>query len=781
MKKNLTLLALMLLCIGQVYAYNSKVVLINPCDGKEYNDGSTIYISPDIDDEWGDVIFPSPSIRNKGNANTKVTIKFSPTFSFGFFESDFGTCQAYQSGSTYEKEFGTVKAGGTINLLASWSCWSDDAMDYVPGECVCKMDIYENGEKGKTYIVKYIYMGGLEKSLTLNKSNATLFSGQTLQLFATKIPTSMNVTWSSSNTSVATVSKTGLVTAQNEGTTTITVANTADSSVKATCRVTVKSVAEGLYRFHNKSSYGDEYLYESNSLLYSSINSDRDEWLVEAYNGGYSIKNTRTGHYISDVTGGESGYGLSQLTLSSTPVAFYFTKNWESIGYYLRSSRMINADECVNAAGWGTPVGTYVFRAEDTSEWLLEDVNSEILPNGYYFITNPTRGTNNAVYEDAPASRVKWGNYTIPSKGNIPSSDAKYVWKISMNNNGKYTIQNVQTKRFMNKADKIVVAIPTTENATETFSIIPARRTTKEEGHWILNNSSTATAGDVSGYCSGLHAAVAYNSVVQWGADAPASHWDLIKLSEEEVTALESTISISQTSVSLSVSQTLQLRATINPRNMNIVWSSSNTSVATVSSTGLVTAKKEGTATITVAKSSDPSVKATCMVHVVSDVEKAIYYIRLNGSQYYFNTAEVEDNATTTYSISTEKETFEVTPQNDGFVIKSIDSGKYVGHNHLNSWCFSNDADIWYVDSFNSPTTILKDNSKGFGVDEQADGAGVFTDKIGQYWIFEPVKNVGINILRPENQSAARFDIQGRRVDGNTRGILIQKGIKILR
>ncbi|MCQ2292800.1 MAG: Ig-like domain-containing protein [Bacteroidaceae bacterium] len=382
----------------------STVVLVNPCDGKEYNDGETMIITPDVDLEWGDVSFASPSIRNKGNANTKVTIKFSPTFSFGFFESDFGTCQAYQSGSTYEKEFGTVKAGGTINLLASWSCWSDDAMDYVPGECVCKMDIYENGEKGKTYIVKYIYSGNQEKSITINKSSATLYMGQTLQLSATKTPSDMKVT-----------------------------------------------------------------------------------------------------------------------------------------------------------------------------------------------------------------------------------------------------------------------------------------------------------------------------------------------------------------------------------------WSSSNKAVATVSSTGLVTAKKEGTATITVANSADSSVKATCMVHVVSDVEKAIYYIRLNESQYYFNTAEVEDHSTTTYSLSAQKEAFEVMPQNDGFVIKSIDTGKYVGHGHLNSWCFSNAADVWYIDNFSGPTTILKDGSQGFGVDEQFDGAGVFTDKTRQYWMFEPVKNVGINILRPENQSAARFDIQGRRVDGNTRGILIQKGIKILR
>ena len=79
--------------------------------------------------------------------------------------------------------------------------------------------------------------------ITLNQTTASLTSrGQTLQLTATVTPdnaTNKSVTWSSSNTAVATVSSTGLVTAVSNGTATIT-AKAADGSNKtATCAVTV--------------------------------------------------------------------------------------------------------------------------------------------------------------------------------------------------------------------------------------------------------------------------------------------------------------------------------------------------------------------------------------------------------------------------------------------------------------------------------------------------------------------------------------------------------------
>ena len=89
----------------------------------------------------------------------------------------------------------------------------------------------------------------LATSITLDETEATIYTGNTLQLTATVLPSTTSnpsVIWSSSNTSVATVSSTGLVTAKSTGEAVIT-AKTADgSNLSAGCNVTVKRLATSI-------------------------------------------------------------------------------------------------------------------------------------------------------------------------------------------------------------------------------------------------------------------------------------------------------------------------------------------------------------------------------------------------------------------------------------------------------------------------------------------------------------------------------------------------------
>lgn len=77
-------------------------------------------------------------------------------------------------------------------------------------------------------------------------------------------------------------------------------------------------------------------------------------------------------------------------------------------------------------------------------------------------------------------------------------------------------------------------------------------------------------------------------------------------------------VSVSPASATLTPGATKQLTATISPSdatNQSVTWTSSATGVATVSSSGLVTGKSPGTATIT-AKSADGAGTASCTVTV---------------------------------------------------------------------------------------------------------------------------------------------------------------------
>lgn len=80
-------------------------------------------------------------------------------------------------------------------------------------------------------------------SIVLNKTSATLNVGEYVQLNASVSPssaTNKSVSWTSDNTSVATVSGNGLVTAKSAGNAIITCKANDGSGKKATCTITVK-------------------------------------------------------------------------------------------------------------------------------------------------------------------------------------------------------------------------------------------------------------------------------------------------------------------------------------------------------------------------------------------------------------------------------------------------------------------------------------------------------------------------------------------------------------
>ena len=81
-------------------------------------------------------------------------------------------------------------------------------------------------------------------SITLSQTTATLAYGQTLKLTATVLPADAadpSITWTSSNSKVASVSDGTVTAGSTAGTATITAKSTSNPKVSATCTVTVKS------------------------------------------------------------------------------------------------------------------------------------------------------------------------------------------------------------------------------------------------------------------------------------------------------------------------------------------------------------------------------------------------------------------------------------------------------------------------------------------------------------------------------------------------------------
>ena len=157
---------------------------------------------------------------------------------------------------------GKIIKGGTISLTAtvipanaadkrvSWSSSNTGVAKVssngvitavAPGEAVITARSHDGGRTA-TYKVTVITVA--VNGVSLNKTSVSVKAGGTTKLTATVLPenaSDKNVTWSTSNKSVATVSSSGKVMALKPGTAVITV-TTKDGGKTAKCTVTVKSV-----------------------------------------------------------------------------------------------------------------------------------------------------------------------------------------------------------------------------------------------------------------------------------------------------------------------------------------------------------------------------------------------------------------------------------------------------------------------------------------------------------------------------------------------------------
>ncbi len=106
-------------------------------------------------------------------------------------------------------------------------------------------------------------------------------------------------------------------------------------------------------------------------------------------------------------------------------------------------------------------------------------------------------------------------------------------------------------------------------------------------------------------------------------------------------------ITLSQTFASINEGNTLTLSATVlpaNATNKSVNWSSSDTSVATVSSDGLVTAIKAGGVTITATAADGSGKKSSCILTIKAEVPSTTVTIKFtSGSISVYDSNELSD------------------------------------------------------------------------------------------------------------------------------------------
>lgn len=499
-------------------------------------------------------------------------------------------------------EVGTLKATvlpfDVTNKSVTWSS-SDESVAVVNanGQITTRkagttVITVKTAEGGKTATCTVTVSAGVVSvtSITLNKTSTTLKEGSTEKLNATIAPasaTNKEVMWTSDKPSVASVAVDGTITAHKSGTATIT-AKTVDGGKTAMCMVTVNTSAiavtgvslnpDKLSLVEGNSSPLTATILPGNATV-KSVTWSSSAPAIASVDGTGRVTAHKAGQATITVTttdGNKTGQCLVTVTSSLVAVT----------GVSLNKSALsLSASGSEKLQATITPSNA----TNKSVTWKSSDP----------FVAS--------VAADGTVSAHKAGSATITVTSVDGGKEATCAVRV---NAGVVSVTGVT----LNKTQLNLV-----EGNSEglTATVTPSDATNKNVT-WSSSNSSVATV-DATGKVTALSAGNATITVTT----ADGSKTAVCSVSVTAKTIAVTGISVSPTSLAKKTGESHQLSATVSPANAtnkNVTWTSSNPAVATVSSTGLVTATGPGSATITVASQADPTKTATASISVTQPV-----------------------------------------------------------------------------------------------------------------------------------------------------------------
>lgn len=453
------------------------------------------------------------------------------------------------------------------------------------------------GVKGGTCTISVISQDGLYMaSCTVNVTvavtgvslNATSVStnlsvGQ-YQLVATVTPSNSdgvnkNVTWTSSNTSVATVDENGLVTFVSSGNVTI-VCQTVEGGYLAMCNITIAIPVESITLNHT-----DEILSIGDTLTISATVLPQT-----ATNREVSWSSTNT----SVATVDERGVVTAVASGSATILC------QSTDGTALVETCAIYVKQPITSIELTT---TEITVRKGQVFWLYATVLPENADN------------KTLTWTSANSNLV-----TVDSDGKVTAVEATDGAAITI------TCTNDDTGLYA--TCKVTVTQPVTGITLNSsyqelwvgskYAIIPTIEPTDAENKKVTYLSSDESVAKVDE--NGVVTAVAGGSCV---IEVTTEECSLTAACNIVVFEYVSTVSLDQSEFYINVGDKKKINATVGAdtaTTKTVSWTSSNDSYCSVDSTGYITAISPGNVTITATAIDGSSVSASCVVHVVNPV-----------------------------------------------------------------------------------------------------------------------------------------------------------------
>ena len=487
----------------------------------------------------------------------------------------------------------TVSPSNATNKDVTWASNNPEAVFVASDGTVTANKIgtatitVKTDDGGKTATCSVTVKAVPVSSVTLSSSSLSMTEGEKSQLTATVSPsnaTNKDLTWASNNTSVATVSSSGLVTAISSGSATIT-ATSSDGSKKATCTVAVKASTVSVTGVSINPSSLTLQVGKTATLSVEVAPSNASNKSVT-----WSSGNTSVASVSSDGVVTAKKVGTTTITVKTAD-----------------GGKTATCSVTVQSA-------TVAVTGVNVSQTQLTLNEGESFKLGAS--VTPTNATNQSVSWSSSNTAVA----TVSSDGTVTAKVAGSARIIATSSDGGRTAycsvlvvsKNVSVTGV--SVSPSTLSLTTGQTSKLSATVSPSNATNKTVT-WSSNNTSVATVAS-DGTVTAKAAGSATITCTTQDGSKKATCAVTVKAATVSVTG----VSLDRSSMGLVVGSSGTLRATINPTNATntgVSWSSSNTSVATVSTSGVVTAKAVGSATITV-KTSDGSKTATCTVTVTA-------------------------------------------------------------------------------------------------------------------------------------------------------------------
>ncbi len=457
------------------------------------------------------------------------------------------------------------------------------------------------------------------KSVTLSDAQVTLKGSETKQLTATVKPddTDKTVVWSSSAPNVATVSSTGLVTGVGEGAAIITAASAVDPTVKGECAVNVSKVNVSKVTINetnpaveiNKTIELHATVTPTNALNKTVTWSSANDAVATVDPNTGVVKGISVGTVKITATSNQDNTKKAEVTLTVTDVLVSkITLNKTSVSLNVGSTEKL----------------TYTVEPSNAANKTVKWTSS-----------NTSVAT---VSDDGTITAVKKGTATITATANDYGKKTATC---------TVTVKNISVTGVTVSGPK---EVSIGKDIQLTVTITPSNATIKTV-KWTCDDTSKATV-DSNGKVTGLKEGTVKITATS-DDDSKKTGTYTVTVKKIPVTS----VTLNQTSVpSLPVRDTLQLTATVSPQDAtykSVVWSSSDSSIATVDQNGLVKAIKAGAVVIT-AKSD--GVEGKCSIQVVNIKVTGVTLDKTEGTleadQKLQLTAAVAPQKATDYSVS---------------------------------------------------------------------------------------------------------------------------------